>query len=211
MRKIKSPAAIVAIPAAVIETKGEAIGYARTSTVEQVAGIEAQERDLHAAGCTRIFSEQVSSVATERPELIAALDYLRWGDVLVVTKPDRLARSTADLLGIMERLNERGIGLRILSMGGAEMDTRSATGKLMLTMLGAVATFERELMLERQREGIRKAAEAGKYKGRAPTARRQADAVATLKAEGVGPAEIARRLGIGRASVYRILGGSDAN
>ena len=211
MRKIKSAAAIAAIPAAVIETKGEAIGYARTSTVEQAAGIEAQERDLHAAGCTRIFSEQVSSVATERPELIAALDYLRRGDVLVVTKPDRLARSTADLLGIMERLNERGIGLRILSMGGAEMDTRSATGKLMLTMLGAVATFERELMLERQREGIRKAAEAGKYKGRAPTARRQADAVATLKAEGVGPAEIARRLGIGRASVYRILGGSDAN
>jgi DNA invertase Pin-like site-specific DNA recombinase len=206
MPRIKPAAAT----AAAVVTNGEAIGYARTSTVEQAAGIEAQQRDLQAAGCTRIFSEQVSSVATERPELTAALGYLRRGDVLVVTKPDRLARSTADLLGIMERLNERGIGLRILSMGGAEMDTRSATGKLMLTMLGAVATFERELMLERQREGIRKAAEAGKYKGRAPTARRQSDDVAKLKAEGVGPAEIARRLGIGRASVYRILGSAEA-
>jgi DNA invertase Pin-like site-specific DNA recombinase len=181
------------------------VGYARTSTLEQAAGIEAQNRDLRAAGCTRIFGEQTSSVATTRPQLAAAMDYLRPGDVLVVTKPDRLARSTADLLGIMERLTSHGIGLRILSMGGAEMDTRSATGKLMLTMLGAVATFERDPMLERQREGIRKAAEAGKYKGRAPTARRQAGQVVRLQAEGVGPTEIARRLGIGRASVYRIL------
>jgi DNA invertase Pin-like site-specific DNA recombinase len=191
-------------------SNGAVIGYARTSTIEQMAGIEAQERDLRAAGCTRIFAEQVSSVATLRPQLAAAFDYLRAGDVLVVTKPDRLARSTADLLGIMERLNAKEVGLRILSMGGAEMDTRSATGKLMLTMLGAVATFERELMLERQREGIRKAAEEGKYKGRAPTARRQAAQVNALKAEGVGPAEIARRLGIGRASVYRIIAGETA-
>ncbi|MCX7378452.1 MAG: recombinase family protein [Alphaproteobacteria bacterium] len=181
-------------------------GYARTSTVEQGAGLEAQERDLRAAGCTRLFSEQLSSVATSRPQLAAALDYLREGDVLVVTKPDRLARSTADLLAIVENLAGRGIGLRILSMGGSEVDTRSATGRLMVTMLGAVAAFERDLMLERQREGIAKAKADGKYKGRAPTARNQADQVVQLKAQGIGPAEIARRLGIGRASVYRILG-----
>lgn len=208
MRKPKA-----AKPAAAIEAtpaSGAVIGYARTSTIEQAAGIEAQERDLRAAGCTRVFAEQVSSVAMLRPQLAAAFDYLRAGDVLVVTKPDRLARSTADLLGIMERLNAAGVGLRILSMGGAELDTRSATGKLMLTMLGAVATFERELMLERQREGIRKAAAEGKYKGRAPTARRKADQVNALKADGVGPAEIARRLKIGRASVYRIIAGEAA-
>jgi DNA invertase Pin-like site-specific DNA recombinase len=193
-------------PAASTGPAGVVAGYARTSTVEQGAGLEAQERDLRAAGCTRLFSEQLSSVATSRPQLTAALDYLREGDVLVVTKPDRLARSTADLLAIVENLAGRGIGLRILSMGGSEVDTRSATGRLMVTMLGAVAAFERDLMLERQREGIAKAKADGKYKGRAPTARAQAEQVAQLKAQGIGPAEIARRLGIGRASVYRILG-----
>ncbi len=187
---------------------GAVIGYARTSTIEQEACLAAQERDLRAAGCARVFSEQVSSVGTVRPQLEAALDYLRPGDVLVVTKPDRLARSTSDLLGIVETLKGRGVGLRILSMGGGELDTRSPTGLLMVTMLGAIAAFERELMLERQREGIRRAAEEGKYKGRAPTARAKAKQVAELVAEGVGPSEIARRLGIGRASVYRIIGGA---
>ncbi len=195
-------------PAPIPAESGAVIGYARTSTIEQEAGLAAQERDLRAAGCARVFSEQVSSVATVRPQLAAALDYLRPGDVLVVTKPDRLARSTSDLLGIVETLKGRGVGLRILSMGGGELDTRSPTGLLMVTMLGAIAAFERELMLERQREGIRRAAEEGKYKGRAPTARAKAKQVAELVAEGVGPSEIARRLGIGRASVYRIIGGA---
>lgn len=184
---------------------GAVIGYARTSTVDQAAGLEAQQRDLAAVGCTKIFSEQVSSVTPARPQLAAALDYLREGDVLVVTKPDRLARSTADLLSIVTRLSDRKVGLRVLSMGGSEMDTSSPTGKLMLTMLAAVAAFERELMLERQREGIRRASLAGKYKGRAPTARRQAEQVAALRAQGIGVTEIATRLNIGRASVYRIL------
>jgi DNA invertase Pin-like site-specific DNA recombinase len=181
------------------------VGYARTSTVDQEAGLAAQERDLRTAGCEEVYSERVSSVAAQRPQLVAALGFVRKGDVVVVTKPDRLARNTADLLRIVEELAGRGIGLRILSMGGSELDTSSATGKLMLTMLGAVAAFERELMLERQREGIRKASEAGKYKGRAPTARRQAEEVRRLKAEGMPAAAIAAQLGIGRASVYRIL------
>jgi DNA invertase Pin-like site-specific DNA recombinase len=102
------------------------------------------------------------------------------------------------------------VASRVLSMGGSEVDTGTPTGRLMLTMLGAVAEFERALMLERQREGIAKAKGEGKYKGRAPTAQRQAAAVLTLKAEGVRPATIAERLGIGRASVYRILGSATA-
>lgn len=184
------------------------VGYARTSTVEQEAGLEAQSRDLAAAGCERTFSERVSSVA-RRAELEAALSFVRQGDTLVVTKPDRLARSVADLLGIIGRLEAKGVALRVLSMGGAEVDTRTPTGRLMLTMLGAVAEFERALMLERQREGIAKAKAEGKYQGRAPTARRQSEEVRRLKAEGVKPTDIARRLKIGRASVYRILGGED--
>jgi DNA invertase Pin-like site-specific DNA recombinase len=185
------------------------IGYARTSTAEQDAGLEAQTRDLKAAGAKRIFAEKVSSTA-QRPKLTEALDYLRDGDTLIVTKPDRLARSTADLLGIVARVQAAGAGLVILSMGGEKLDTRSPTSKLMLTMLAAIAEFERGLMLERQREGIAKAKAEGKYTGRQPTARRQGDDVRKLKAEGVTATEIARRLGIGRASVYRILADTDA-
>jgi DNA invertase Pin-like site-specific DNA recombinase len=123
-----------------------------------------------------------------------------------VTKPDRLARSTSDLLSIVERLEAKGAGLVILSMGGQRIDTQSSTGKLMLTMLAAAAAFERDLMLERQREGIAKAKADGKYRGRAPTARRPAPEVLPLKAAGAKPMEIAGQLGIGRANVYRILG-----
>jgi DNA invertase Pin-like site-specific DNA recombinase len=180
------------------------VGYARTSTVDQDAGLEAQLRTLQAAGCERIFSERVSSVA-QRPQLEHALRFLRDGDVLVVAKPDRLARGTGDLLRIVEDLERRGVALRVLSMSGQEIDTRSPTGRLMLTMLGAVAEFERALMLERQREGIAAAKAEGKYKGRTPTARAKSAEVLRLKAEGVPVVEIARRLEIGVASAHRIL------
>lgn len=182
------------------------VGYARTSTVEQDAGLEAQQRDLKALGCEKVFAEQVSSVA-RREALQQALEFVREDDTLVVTKLDRLARSTTDLLALVGRLEARKVGLRVLSMGnGAEpLDTTTATGKLMLTVLAAVAEFERGLMLERQREGIAKAKSDGKYRGRAPTARRQAAEVHRLKSEGVKPTDIAKRLGLGRASVYRVL------
>ncbi|MEP4247678.1 recombinase family protein [Tateyamaria sp.] len=179
------------------------IGYARTSTLDQKAGLEAQQRDLEAQGCDRIFVEQVSSVdVKERQELARALDHIRSGDTLVVTKLDRLARSSQHLLEILEALTSKGAALRILNMG---IDTGTPTGKLMLTIMGGVAEFEREIMLERQREGIAKAKAAGKYKGRKPTAQAKADDVKALVAEGVGATEIARRVGIGRASVYRII------
>lgn len=180
------------------------VGYARTSTLDQKAGLEAQERDLAAAGCEQVFVEQVSSVDTaKREKLTEALQYIRAGDTLVVTKLDRLARSVAHLLEVLDMVEAKGAALRILSMG---IDTGTATGKLMLTILGGVAEFEREIMLERQREGIAKAKAAGKYKGRKPTAKAKADEVLALHKEGVGATEIAKRLGIGRASVYRILG-----
>lgn len=179
------------------------VGYARTSTLDQKAGLEAQQTELKAAGCEKVFVEQVSSVDVKARERLAeALDYIREGDTLVVTKLDRLARSVAHLLEVLEVISSKGASLRILSMG---IDTGTATGKLMLTILGGVAEFEREIMLERQREGIAKAKVAGKYRGRKPTARAKAAEVMALKSDGVGPAEIARRLGMGRASVYRIL------
>lgn len=180
------------------------VGYARTSTVDQKAGLEAQERDLRNAGCTKIFSEKISSVAKQRPQLDAVLDYVREGDTLVVTKLDRLARSVADLVAIMGKLNGKGVALRILAMN---LDTATPTGKLMVNLLGSIAEFERELMLERQREGIAKAKAEGKYKGRAPTARQKTADVLRLKAEGKTVDTIVRELGISRSSVFRILRG----
>lgn len=185
------------------------IGYARTSTLDQRASIEAQVRDLTAVGCEKVFSEQVSSVdVANREQLALALDFVREGDTLAVTKLDRLARSVAHLLSIVDTLNRKGVALRILGMG---IDTATPTGKLMLTVLGGIAEFEREIMLERQREGVAKAKAEGKYKGRKPTAMAQAEDVRRLKAEGMGATEIATRLGIGRASVYRALAGKQAH
>ena len=135
---------------------GILVGYARVSTYDQQAGLDAQIRDLKAAGCEEIFSEQVSAVA-QRDRLKEALRFVRRGDTLVACKPDRLARSTTDLLRIVDDLDRRGVGLIMLSMGGQRIDTRSPTGKLMVTMLAAIAEFERGLLLERQREGVAKA------------------------------------------------------
>lgn len=177
------------------------VGYARTSTLEQVAGLEAQRESLRACGCERLYEEQVSSVAL-REALRAALSFCREGDTLVVTKLDRLARSVRHLGEIVEGLDQRRIGLRILDLG---LDSSNATGKLMLNVLGSVAQFEREMMLERQREGIAKAKAEGKYKGRKPTARMKAQEVLDFLAQGHGKRETAQRLGLSERSVYRII------
>lgn len=178
------------------------IGYGRTSSVDQAAGLDGQIRDLKAAGAERVYSEQCSSRG-QRPKLAEAMGFLRDGDTLVVTKPDRLARSTQDLLAIVTDLTARGIGLVILSMGGERLDTRNPTSKLMLTILAGVATWEREIMLERQREGIAAAKAAGRYAGR-PVSLPIND-IRRMRAAGVGPATIAKTLKIARSSVYRAL------
>ena len=183
---------------------GRLIGYARTSTVEQEAGLEAQIRDLAAASCEIIYNEKVSSVG-ERPEFEAALADLQPGDTLVVTKMDRLARSLAGLLNLVENFNKSNRALRILNMGGDVVDTRSATGRLMLSMLGSFAQFEREIMLERQRDGIAKAQAEGKYQGAKPTASLKSAEVREMHANGWTNVDIARVLGMSTKTVYRIL------
>lgn len=179
------------------------VGYARTSTTDQTAGLADQVAELSHLGCKRVFEEHGSGVDSDRPKLREVIDFVRPGDVLVVTKPDRIARSAIDLLTTVKAVQAKGCEVRILSLG---IDTTAPTGKLTLTVLAGMAEFERDLMLERQRAGIAAAKAAGKYKGRAPTARSKASETHDLWHQGVGPTEIARRLGISRASVYRMLG-----
>jgi DNA invertase Pin-like site-specific DNA recombinase len=178
------------------------VGYARTSTLEQVAGFEAQLAELKAAGCEKVFREQVSSVG-KRDELEQAIEFCREGDVFLVTKLDRLARSITHLGEIIARLERKKVSLHILNLN---LDGSTPTGRLMLNLLGSVAQFEREILLERQREGIAKAKRDGKYRGRKPTARQKADQIRSLLGAGMKPADVATQLALSRASVYRLRG-----
>jgi DNA invertase Pin-like site-specific DNA recombinase len=177
------------------------IGYARTSTTEQVNGLDAQREALKVIGCDRLYDEQTSATGP-RKALSEALGYVKEGDVLVVTKLDRLARSVVHLGEIVAGLEAKSVGLRILDLG---LDTTTATGKLMLNVLGSVAQFEREMMLERQRDGIAKAKAQRKYKGRKPTAQAKKAEVVAMLAEGRSKRDIAMALGISERSVYRMV------
>ena len=177
------------------------IGYARVSTTDQNLGAQLQQ--LQAAGCDKVYQEKASGAKVDRPELAAMLDYARQGDCIVVPKLDRIARSTKHLLQIVEDLQTKGVTFKALNI---DLDTSNATGKLMLTMLGAIATFEREMMLERQLEGIAQAKLAGAYKGRKPTAKAQAAKVMELLQQpNMTKQAVADTLKIGVASVYRIV------
>jgi len=175
-------------------------GYARVSTHEQ--DFTLQEQALRAAGCEVIRAEKVTGTSrTDRPELQVLLDFLRRGDTLVVTRIDRLARSIKDLQDIVYLLNEQGVTLKATEQ---PIDTRSAAGKAFLDMLGVFAEFETNLRRERQLEGIAAAKGRGVYRGRKPSI--DAVEIQRLKQEEkLGANEIARRLGVGRASVYRAL------
>ena len=180
-------------------------GYARVSTTDQDLGI--QEAALRAAGCDTIRAEKVTGTTTAgRAELALLLDFLRKGDALVVTRIDRLARSIGDLQDIVRHLRAKGVSLQATEQ---PVDTGTAAGKAFLDMLGVFAEFETNLRKERQLEGIAKAKAEGVYKGRPATI--EADKVRTLQAEGMGATAIAERLGIGRASVYRLLKSSEGS
>ena len=176
------------------------VGYARVSSTGQ--SLELQEGQLREAGCEKIFSEKRSGTSTDqRDQLRAALDWVREGDVLVVTRLDRLARSIVDLRMTVDHLSSKKVGFVCLQQGG--LDTTTSEGRLMLSILGAFAEFETEIRKERQADGIAKAKLKGVYRGRPPKI--DPLEIAKLRAEGLGATAIAERLGIVRASVYRIL------
>jgi DNA invertase Pin-like site-specific DNA recombinase len=179
------------------------IGYARVSTQDQKYSLEDQVAELKAAGCERLYQEEVSSVDSKREELENALDYIREGDILVVKKLDRLARSVADTVKIQEQLAAKNAGLKILDL---KIDTTTPEGRLSFNLFASIAQFEREVMLERQKVGIAKAKADGKYKGRKPTATEVKNKILekahTTK---LTRQQIADEVGCGIATVYRIL------
>ncbi|MBK1695648.1 recombinase family protein [Rhodovibrio salinarum] len=181
------------------------VGYARTSTIDQKGSLESQKERLKSeAGCEKVFAEQISGAAEDRPQLNAALDYIRDGDELIVTKLDRAARSTGHLHRIIEYVHQKGATLRVLDMG---LDTSTSHGRLVVGILGEIAQFERDLLRERQQEGIErtKREEPHKYPGRKATARQKAPDVIRLHEARWKNTDIARHLGISRNSVQRIL------
>lgn len=176
------------------------VGYARVSSEGQ--SLEVQIEHLKNAGCEKIFAEKQSGAsACDRMALQDALEWLREHDTLIVTRLDRLARSGKNLHNIIHKLSEKQVGFQCLQQGA--VDTTTSMGKLVLGILGAVAEFETDIRKERQREGIEKAKKRGVYKGRPASI--DADKVRELEAAGMGGAAIAKKMGIGRASVYRLL------
>lgn len=174
-------------------------GYARVSTTDQDLTI--QQEALKKAGCTVVRSEKATGTKLEgRRELTTLLEFLTTGDVLVITRLDRLARSMDDLTTIVRQLEQKGVELRATEQ---PIDTSSPAGKAFFQMLGVFAEFETNLRKERQLEGIAAAKAKGVYKGRKPSI--DPAVVKQLAAEGVGPSEIAKRMGVARSSVYRFL------
>lgn len=175
------------------------VGCARTSTLDQIAGFDAERRDLEAAGAERVYEEQTSSVG-HRTALADAMAFCRADDTFTII--DRLARSVTHFWEIVRQLEEKEVALRFPNL---DLDTNTPTGRLMLTFMGGAAEFERSMMFERQREGIAKAEAEGRYEGREPTARAKAAEVAALSSKGMSLQAIANEFGIGKASVHRIL------
>jgi DNA invertase Pin-like site-specific DNA recombinase len=184
------------------------IGYARVSTRDQT--VAAQRDALAKAECARIFEETASGANRERPELKAALDYMRAGDTLVVWKLDRLARSLKQLIETVEGLEQRGIGFRSLTEA---IDTTTAGGRLVFQIFGALAEFERQVIRERTRAGLDAARVRGRKPGRKPslTPKDIQAAKAMLADPEINVADVAHRLGVSQATLYRHMPAARTN
>jgi DNA invertase Pin-like site-specific DNA recombinase len=178
------------------------VGYARVSTDDQDCAV--QLATLKRLGCKKIYADKLSGRQRDRAQLAACLDYLREGDVLAITRVDRLGRSLADLIKIADELRQRDVSLYLAQQN---IDTATPMGQMFYAMLGVFAEFEYHLKRERQVEGIARAKAAGRYKGRKPLGAAKIAEICRLKAEGLRPTEIARQLKIGRTSVYKYLDG----
>lgn len=183
------------------------VGYARVSSTGQ--DLATQIEKLKAAGATKIFEEKQSGTDKARPELAKCLDYVRdEGDTLVITKLDRLARSAAHLHEIVEGLNAKGVGFKVLD--DPSLDTTTRTGRLVFGILASIAEFETALRRERQMEGIAKAKADGRTGGRPASVTPETKAeMVQLSAEGMSIRKIAARVGFSKATVQKVIAGRE--
>jgi DNA invertase Pin-like site-specific DNA recombinase len=177
---------------------GKLVGYARVSTDDQDCAIQIEK--LHQLGCHKTYADKSTGKNVNRVQLQQCLDYLREGDVLAFTRVDRLGRSLKDLVTISDELRKKGVGLFIVQQN---LDTSTPIGQMFYAMLGIMSEFEYHLKRERQTEGISRAKNLGKYKGRKPLPSNIREQVMELLAQNVSPSKIATELGIGRTSVYK--------
>jgi DNA invertase Pin-like site-specific DNA recombinase len=176
------------------------IGFARQSTLHQKFGLEHQVELLKSEGCEKIFAEEVSALASKRPEFEKAIEFVREGDIFVVTALSRFGRSLNNILANAAILEKKGVAFKILDLN---VDSSTASGKLIFNLMGSIYQFEREMLLERQQIGIARAKAEGKFFGRKPTAREKAPQIIELFKDGKSPKQIAESLKISLASVYR--------
>lgn len=191
------------VPSQSLDPVGQIVGYARVSTADQ--NLDRQTDRLTAAGAQRFFTDTITGSTRDRPGLDAALSYLRAGDTLTVVSMDRLARSLRDLHTLVDELTASGVRVQFLQEGQTYSDDPSPSSRLLLSMLGAVAEFERSIIRERQADGIARAKARGVYKGRAPVPDEKIEHARELIAEGIPKARVARDLGISRSSLYKYL------
>ncbi len=179
------------------------VGYARVSTQDQNADL--QQDALSGAGCEKVFTDKASGAQADRPQLEAALSYLREGDVLVVWRLDRLGRSLKHLITVVSDLEDRDVGFRSLT---ESIDTTTSAGKLIFHVFAALAEFERGLIRERTKSGLEAARARGRKGGRKPSlSPKKIEVARKMYADGDSTvAEIAKVLGVSRATIYRHLG-----
>ena len=180
--------------------KGDILGYARVSTRDQDA--TGQEDRLIEHGAIRVFTDVASGARARRPALAELIDHARPGDILCITRLDRLGRSLKELLESVEDLQARGLHLVSLE---EDINTSSATGELTFHVFGAIAHFERRLIAERTRDGLAAARKRGRVPGRPPLPAEKVSALRKLVASGMSAGEAAAQLGIGRSTAYRIM------
>jgi DNA invertase Pin-like site-specific DNA recombinase len=182
---------------------GTIVAYARVSTGQQ--DYQTQVDRLTAAGATKVFAEKRSGLDSERPALAECLRYVREGDTLIVTKLDRLARSTAHLYRVIEDLTNRGIAFKVLD--DTAIDTGSRTGKLVMGILALIAEFETEIRKERQMEGIAKAKAEGRTGGRPKLVTQEIqDKIQSLRSSGLSIRKIAAEVGLSKATIQKVIG-----
>lgn len=179
------------------------VGYARISTKRQGESLETQDAALRAEGCEKVFTDVLSGARASRPGLEAALEYMRPDDVLVVTRLDRLGRTTLDTLKTVDSLAQRGVPVLILD---PKLDTRNKDGQLMVTILSGLAQWERDLLVERTKEGVAHARAAGRVAGPKPKLSPEQVHMARASIDaGQSVAAVARSLGVSRPTLYRAL------